>query len=112
MTHWLGMRNASLRMCTLWVLVVLLSNPSDHRLHSFCICSELGGMEPWGHSFYRRSRTRLDCPGPAEAMVAAGNRVVFSPEGSYVEDVSSGEVVWLKEQGGMYMLKVWVKTGF
>ena len=26
-------------------------------------------------------------------MVAAGNRVVFSPEGSYVEDVNSGEVV-------------------
>ena len=31
-------------------------------------------------------------------MVAAGNRVVFDPEGSYVEDVNSGEVVWLNEQ--------------
>ena len=45
-------------------------------------------------------------------MVAAGNRVLFSPEGSYVEDVNSGEVVWLKGQGGMFMFKVWAKTGF
>ena len=45
-------------------------------------------------------------------MVAAGNRVVFGPDGSYVEDVKTGEVVWLKEQGGMYMLKMWVKKGF
>ena len=45
-------------------------------------------------------------------MLAAANRVVFSPEGSYLEDVNSGEVVWLKEQGGMFMLKVWAKTGF
>ena len=45
-------------------------------------------------------------------MVAAGNRVVFDHDGSYVEDVNSGEVVWLTEQGGMYMLKVWAETSF
>ena len=45
-------------------------------------------------------------------MVKAGNRVVFDEDGSYIENVQSGEKVWLKEQGGMYMLKIWVKRGF
>ena len=45
-------------------------------------------------------------------MVTAGNRVVFDKDGSYIENVQSGENVWLKEQGGMYMLKIWVKKGF
>ena len=45
-------------------------------------------------------------------IVAAGNRVVFDPDGSYIEDTESGEKVWLKNQGGMYMIKMWVKRGF
>ena len=45
-------------------------------------------------------------------IVAAGNRVVFSPEENYIEDVETGEKVWLKAQGGMYVLKMWVKKGF
>ena len=45
-------------------------------------------------------------------VVAAGNRVVSDGEGSYIEDKASGERMWLKEQGGMYVLKVWVKQGF
>ena len=45
-------------------------------------------------------------------IVAAGNRVVFDPQGSYIEDLQEGERVWLKNQGGMYMLKLWVKKGF
>ena len=45
-------------------------------------------------------------------IVAAGNRVVFDPDGSYIEDAESGEKVWLKNQGGMYMIKMWVKRGF
>ena len=43
-------------------------------------------------------------------MVHAGNAVVFSSFGSYVEDESTGERIPLKEQGGMYMLKLWVKS--
>ena len=40
----------------------------------------------------------------------AGNRVVFDPRGSYVEDMDSGERMLLQEKDGMYMLKLWVKT--
>ena len=39
-------------------------------------------------------------------VVKAGNRVVFEEEGSYVEDRSTGERLYLKEAGGMYMLKL------
>ena len=42
-------------------------------------------------------------------IVKAGNRVVFDSEGSYIEDRRSREKMWLREQGGMYMLKLWVK---
>ena len=45
-------------------------------------------------------------------VVKAGNRVVFEEEGSYVEDRSTGERLYLKEAGGMYMLKLWVKKVF
>ena len=45
-------------------------------------------------------------------VVAAGNRVVFDENGSYIENIASGEKVWLKSQGGMYMLKMYVKKGF
>ena len=45
-------------------------------------------------------------------MVAAGNRVVFEPAGGYIEDLGTGETMQLKEQGGMYMLKLWVQTPF
>ena len=43
-------------------------------------------------------------------LVKAGNRVVFDPEGSYIEDLASEQRTWLQEQGGMYMLKMWVPT--
>ena len=45
-------------------------------------------------------------------MVAAGNRVVFDKDGSYIEHTGSKEKLWMTEQGGMYMLRLWVKTGF
>ena len=44
-------------------------------------------------------------------MTDAGNRVVFDSEGSYVEDKQTRERMWLKEEGGMYVLKVWVPRG-
>ena len=42
-------------------------------------------------------------------MVVAGNRVVFDPEGSYIDDRQSGERMWMTEEDGMYMLTMWVK---
>ena len=45
-------------------------------------------------------------------VVAAGNRVVFDAEASYIEDKATGEKMWLKEENGMYMLKMWVKAPF
>ena len=43
-------------------------------------------------------------------MVQAGNTVVFSKSGSYVEDEETRERIPLREQGGMYMLKLWIKN--
>ena len=46
-------------------------------------------------------------------VVMAGNRVVFDQDGSYIEDKSTGEKMWLKDEGNMYMLRMWVrKPGF
>ena len=42
-------------------------------------------------------------------LVQMGNRVVFDSQGSYIEDQTTKEKMWLREQGGMYMLKMWVK---
>ena len=44
-------------------------------------------------------------------MVAAGNRVVFDDE-SYIEDKRTGERMWMRDEGAMYALKMWVKTSF
>ena len=41
-------------------------------------------------------------------MTKNGHRVVFDDEGSYIEDMMSGERSWLHEVNGMYMLKLWV----
>ena len=41
-------------------------------------------------------------------LVQSGHRVVFDKEGSYVEDKESGEVMKMREVGGMYMLKMWI----
>ena len=43
-------------------------------------------------------------------MVQAGNKVVFPKSRSYVEDENTKERIPLREQGGMYMLKLWVKN--
>ena len=41
-------------------------------------------------------------------VVAAGNRVVFDDDGSFIEDKRSGEKMWMQEANGMYMLKLWI----
>ena len=43
---------------------------------------------------------------------AANNRVVFDSAGSYIENKDSGEITWLEEKKGMYMLKLWVRRPF
>ena len=45
-------------------------------------------------------------------VVQAGNTVVFSKNGSYIEDNETYEKIPLREAGGMYMLKLWVKKVF
>ena len=42
-------------------------------------------------------------------IVESGNRVVFEPNGSFIEDCQTKERMKLDVTGGMYMLKVWVK---
>ena len=39
-------------------------------------------------------------------LVKAGNTVVFSPEGSYIQDTSTQELIWLVEEQGMYNAKM------
>ena len=43
-------------------------------------------------------------------LVQAGHRVVFDEPGAYIEHKASKERIWLQEQGGMYMLKLWVHS--
>ena len=43
-------------------------------------------------------------------VAQAGNRVVFSASGSFVQDEQTGETMPLEEKGGMYMLKLWVEA--
>jgi hypothetical protein len=48
----------------------------------------------------------------AHKIVHSGNKVVLSKRGSYVEDEETGEKMYLKEVGGMYMLKLWARKTF
>ena len=43
-------------------------------------------------------------------MVGAGHRVVFDPEGIYIEDVATYERMNLKERNGMYFLSFKAKA--
>ena len=45
-------------------------------------------------------------------IVNAGNRVVFDGDGCYIEDLQSGERIWMRPQGGMYHIKMWVQRSF
>ena len=44
-------------------------------------------------------------------LVKSGHRVVFDDH-PYIEDKTTGEVMWLTEVGGMYALKMWVQGSF
>ena len=43
-------------------------------------------------------------------LLNTGNRVVFDRSGSYIEDPTTGEIMYLEEKQGMYVLKLWTKT--
>ena len=45
-------------------------------------------------------------------VVQSGHRVVFDPEGGYIEDLSNGEQLKLHESGGMYVLRMWARRPF
>ena len=44
-------------------------------------------------------------------IVESGNRVVFEPNGAFIEDCHTKEKLKLDVNGGMYTLKVWIKGG-
>ena len=43
-------------------------------------------------------------------ICSAGNRVLFEPQGGYIENMSSGARTELRKQGMVYVLDVWVKA--
>ena len=46
--------------------------------------------------------------GSVSKMVKCNNRVVFDPAGSYIESLSDGAVLPLREHNGVYVLDAWV----
>ena len=45
-------------------------------------------------------------------MVNAGNRVVFEPNGGYIENMHTGSKIDMMDKGGMYTIKMWVQRPF
>ena len=46
--------------------------------------------------------------GSVKRMCANNHRVVFDDEGSYIQNKATGEVNWLREDNGNYMLDTWI----
>ena len=46
--------------------------------------------------------------GSVKRMCSSGHRVVFDDDGSYVLNKSTGEINWLREEHGNYMLDTWI----
>ena len=46
--------------------------------------------------------------GSVKRMCANNHRVVFDDDGSYIQNKLTGEINWLREDNGNYMLDVWV----
>ena len=47
--------------------------------------------------------------GSVSKIVKNGSRVIFDESGSYIQNKKTGNVIWLREQDGLYMLDVKVK---
>ena len=43
-------------------------------------------------------------------IVQAGNRVIFDPKGSYIEDAKTGDKMHIAEKNCMFMLKMWTTS--
>ena len=46
--------------------------------------------------------------GSVKTMCSSGRRVVFDDDGSYIQNKATGELNWLREENGNYILDVWV----
>ena len=46
--------------------------------------------------------------GSVKRMMESGHRVVFDPEGCYIENKGSGEINWLREENGNFMMDMWI----
>ena len=49
--------------------------------------------------------------GSVKRMCQAGHRVTFDDEGSYIQNKATGEINWLREDNGNYVLDVTVVPG-
>ena len=47
--------------------------------------------------------------GSVKRICQAGHYVIFDEEGSYIMNKATGELNWLREQNGNYMLDVWIR---
>ena len=57
--------------------------------------------------------------GSVSRICAAGHRVVFDDEGSFIEHKTTGQTTWLRQENGVYVLDAWLapptnddKSGF
>ena len=46
--------------------------------------------------------------GPVKKICQAGHTVVFDHEGSFIMNKNTGEVNWLRDEDGNYMLDAWI----
>ena len=44
-------------------------------------------------------------------MLSKGNRVVFDPQGSYAENIATGDWTPIEQKNGIFIMKLWVKRG-
>ena len=47
--------------------------------------------------------------GSVKKICRTGHRVVFDDEGSYIYNKTTGEVNWMREHDGNYILDLWIK---
>ena len=46
--------------------------------------------------------------GSVQRICQAGHRAVFDESGSYIENKNTGEVNWLREENGNYIMDLWI----
>ena len=42
-------------------------------------------------------------------MLSKGNRVIFDPQGSYVENITTGDWTPIEQKSGIFIMRLWVK---